>query len=196
MVSVPQSIDYKAESERRNRRRCICCSSRTVPRRLQSAFPHCEADADRVSGCTTEGSIPVHDSHPVGPAFARNSSGWMQMDFANVANARRTYEILAQRLSVCFWLPASSSQPCVHDQTSYVQSLLRLWTGIRIAAWARARKVCRPSDSRPRCESGRSFDWRQPSQQAERDYRPLGICSYRNRRTLLFSSTAQQRRSS
>jgi hypothetical protein len=55
------------------------------------------------------------------------------MEVANAASARRIYEAVVGRVPICFRLPAPSHQPCVHDQTPNISSLLRLWTGIRLA---------------------------------------------------------------
>ena len=52
------------------------------------------------------------------------SSGWMPMEVANAASARRIYEIATLDFPVCLWLPAPSPQPRVHDQTSHLQGLL------------------------------------------------------------------------
>jgi hypothetical protein len=74
----------------------------------------------------------------LGPAFALCSTGSTPMEVANAASARRIYEILAERFPVYVWMPPPSPQPCVHDQTPHVQGLLRLWTGIRFAAFTHA----------------------------------------------------------
>src|SRR3984885_12806765 len=68
-----------------------------------------------------------------GPACALCLSGWMLTEVANDDNARRIYEVLLGHLPVPFWLQASSSEPCVHDQASYIQGLFRLRAGIRFA---------------------------------------------------------------
>jgi hypothetical protein len=64
--------------------------------------------------------------------------GHQPMEVANAASALRIYEILAERFPVYVWMPAPSPQPCVHHQTPHVQGLLRLWTGIRFAAFTHA----------------------------------------------------------
>src|SRR4029077_14732289 len=74
----------------------------------------------------------------LGPAFALYSTGWTPTEVANAASARRIYEILAERFPVYVWMPSPTPQPCVHDQTPDVQGLLRLWTGIRFAAFTHA----------------------------------------------------------
>jgi hypothetical protein len=60
----------------------------------------------------------------------------MPMEASIAASDRRIYEGVVDYVPICFRLPAPSSQSCVHDQTSDVQGLLRLWTGIRLAKLA------------------------------------------------------------
>src|ERR1700728_143534 len=83
-----------------------------------------------------------------GPACALCLSGWMLTEVANDDNARRIYEALLGHLPIPFWLQASSSEPCVHDQASYIQGLFRLRTRIRFTLSSRANTV-RPFPCRP-----------------------------------------------
>jgi len=88
---------------------------------------------------------PIVRSLWLEPACARYSSGWMPTEAASAGSARRIHETAIGRLPIHFWLPASSPQPRLHNQTSYLQGLLRLWTRIRLAQCARSHSVLRCS---------------------------------------------------
>lgn len=89
----------------------------------------------------------------LGPACARYSIGSIPMEVANAASERRINETTELDSPVCFWLPAPSRQPCVHDQAPHIPGLLRLWTGIRLAGRGCANTVRRFPERPPGNES-------------------------------------------
>src|ERR1700691_1740531 len=78
----------------------------------------------------------------LGPVCALFSSGWTPMAAATAGESRIDEPAALDFSTHLRLLPPQAPEPCLHHQTSHLQGLLRLWSGIRFAGLAVAIAYC------------------------------------------------------